>query len=131
MNDSNNPRLQPGDVLTNCLSKSDLEAIWELAQDKLIVVDCYASWCPPCQQIAPVFAALAQEHKDVVFVKVDVEQATQDLKSEVGAWALPTFCFYMNGKKVGSFAGANENLLRRGLESGGKVSMCNALCLIQ
>jgi len=99
--------------------------------DRLVVVDCFAPWCPPCRAMTPVFEALASEYTDVVFIKIDMDQVPS-LKSELGVWALPTFCFYRYGKKQGSFMGANEKLLRRGLENNGEVSMCSTLsCTIQ
>jgi thioredoxin 1 len=43
------------------------------AGDKLVVVDFFADWCPPCKRIAPRFVELAAENKDTVFVKVNVD----------------------------------------------------------
>jgi thioredoxin 1 len=120
----------PSSVIS-CHSEADYYAALALAGDRLVVVDCYASWCPPCRQIAPVFSALALHYTDVVFLKVDME-AAPGLKGALGVWALPTFLFFRYGKKVGSFMGANERLLRRGLEHNGEVSMCSSLpCIVQ
>jgi thiol-disulfide isomerase/thioredoxin len=55
-------------------TKEEFDAALKDAGSKLVVVDFTASWCGPCQQIAPVFKALAQEFKDVVFLKVDVDE---------------------------------------------------------
>ncbi|TGZ66226.1 hypothetical protein CRM22_005450 [Opisthorchis felineus] len=40
---------------------------------KLIVIDFYAEWCGPCRAIAPKVASMAEEFKDVVFLKVNVD----------------------------------------------------------
>ena len=116
--------------IIHCTSEHDYYTALESAGDRLVVVDCYAPWCPPCQQIAPIFEQLAGQYPDIVFIKVDMDQAGPSLKSELGVWALPTFCFLRDGKKVGSFMGANESLLRQGLEQDGRVSMCS-MCSIQ
>ena len=46
------------------------EALKALGSGKLMVVDFTASWCGPCRMIAPKYAAMAEEFKDVEFYKV-------------------------------------------------------------
>ena len=118
-----------GGSVLHCHSESEYYAAMEAAGDRLVVVDCFAPWCPPCRAIAPVFEALAVQYPSVVFLKVDMDQVPT-LKNVLGVWALPTFCFFRYGKRVGSFMGANERLLRRGLENNGEVSMCSGMCVI-
>jgi thiol-disulfide isomerase/thioredoxin len=45
-----------------------------LLSSQLVVVDFTATWCGPCQRIAPEFAKMAEEHKDCIFIKVDVDE---------------------------------------------------------
>ncbi|XP_028843929.1 thioredoxin-like [Denticeps clupeoides] len=80
------------------------------AGNKLVVVDFTASWCGPCRMIAPVFKKLSEDIKDVVFLKVDVDDA-QDVSAECEIRSMPTFQFYKNGKKIDEFSGANEESL--------------------
>merc|ERR1712227_576174 len=84
------------------------------AGGKLVVVDFTASWCGPCQRIAPVFAKLAEEMPDVVFVKVDVDE-NEETASACGIQAMPTFQFYKNAAKVHEFSGASEDKIREAL----------------
>jgi thioredoxin 1 len=124
-----NTSVAPGTIV-HCNSEGEYYAALEAAGDRLVVVDCFATWCPPCRQIAPVFADLASQYPNVVFIKVDMDKVPQ-LKSVLGVWALPTFCFFRYGKKVGSFMGANERLLLKGLEHNGDVNMCSSMCIVQ
>mmetsp|Transcript_30475 Transcript_30475/g.81982 ORF Transcript_30475/g.81982 Transcript_30475/m.81982 type:complete len:177 (+) Transcript_30475:62-592(+) len=89
----------------------DFHAALTSAGDKLVVVDFTASWCGPCKMIAPVFEALAKEHKEtIVCLKVDVDE-NSDTAAECGIRAMPTFQFYKNGAKVDEFAGADQSKL--------------------
>mmetsp|Transcript_46297 Transcript_46297/g.112991 ORF Transcript_46297/g.112991 Transcript_46297/m.112991 type:complete len:84 (+) Transcript_46297:80-331(+) len=65
------------------------------AKDKLIVLDIFATWCPPCRKIAPVFEALSREdaYKDTaVFIKIDID-VCPGIKRHLSVWAMPTFYF--------------------------------------
>lgn len=52
----------------------ELESILLSSGDAIVCVDFTATWCSPCQTIAPVLEQLAQELTDVVFLKVDVDE---------------------------------------------------------
>lgn len=92
-------------------TKEEFDAALKDAGSKLVVVDFTASWCGPCQQIAPVFKELAQENKDVVFLKVDVDE-NKETAEHCGVSSMPTFQFYRSGNKIDEFSGADEDRLR-------------------
>ena len=63
--------------------------------------------------IAPIFKKLAKEVEGkAVFVKVDTN-ALHELSGRYGVRSLPTFKFFLNGKKVNEFSGAGEQQLRQ------------------
>ncbi|KAL7104598.1 hypothetical protein ACP275_08G255700 [Erythranthe tilingii] len=78
----------------------------------MIVVDFTASWCGPCQFIAPFFAELAKILPNVTFLKVDVDE----LKSVASDWAveaMPTFIFLKEGKILDRVVGAKKDKLQQ------------------
>eukprot|EP01090_Pellita_catalonica_P019799 TRINITY_DN6839_c0_g1_i3.p1 TRINITY_DN6839_c0_g1~~TRINITY_DN6839_c0_g1_i3.p1 ORF type:complete len:675 (-),score=145.93 TRINITY_DN6839_c0_g1_i3:75-2099(-) len=79
--------------------------------DKLVVIDFFATWCPPCKRISPVFAQLSEERLDIQFVKIDVDELA-DIAKNAGISAMPTFHFYRNGEKVAEMVGGSESTLR-------------------
>ncbi|TQV91009.1 hypothetical protein V2A60_008180 [Cordyceps javanica] len=67
-----------------------------------VVVDFFATWCPPCKAIAPVYEKLADKHGadgHFAFAKVNVEEAV-DAAQKYGITAMPTFLFFKDGKQV-------------------------------
>jgi len=78
-----------------------------------VIVDFYSDGCGPCRMIAPIFKKLAQELEGkAVFVKVDTNQL-HELSSRYGVRSLPTFKFFLGGRKVNEFSGAGEQQLRQ------------------
>lgn len=68
-----------------------------IKQGKLCIFAFLASWSPPCQQVQPVFAKLAEDMgENIGFYKIDVDnnKETGDLCS---VSSMPTFLFYKNG----------------------------------
>merc|ERR1719362_1520826 len=91
-------------------TKADFDTT--LKSPNLVVVDFTASWCPPCKAISPVVDAMAEEHKDVVFVKVDVDENNETAES-CGISCMPTFQFYRDGVKIHELQGANQDALKQ------------------
>mmetsp|Transcript_10311 Transcript_10311/g.15533 ORF Transcript_10311/g.15533 Transcript_10311/m.15533 type:complete len:104 (+) Transcript_10311:78-389(+) len=80
-------------------------------EEKLVVVDFTASWCGPCQMVAPHFEAMSKEYTNVIFVKVDVDN--QDKIAQMcGVRAMPTFQFFKGGQKVDELMGADVATLK-------------------
>jgi thioredoxin len=78
-----------------------------------VIVDFYSDGCGPCRMIAPIFKKLAKEMEGkAVFVKVDTN-AMYELSSRYGVRSLPTFKFFLGGRKVYEFSGAGEAQLRQ------------------
>ena len=74
--------------------------------DMPVVVDFWASWCGPCQMMAPVFSEVASEMKDAaLFAKVNTEHA-QQTSTQFAIRSIPTLALFRNGKEVDRIAGA-------------------------
>ncbi|MCL4170836.1 UNVERIFIED_CONTAM: hypothetical protein GTU68_001738, partial [Idotea baltica] len=67
--------------------------------DLPVVVDYWASWCGPCQQMAPIFDSVAQQSDQLIFAKVNTEQATQ-VSAQAGIRSIPTLIFFHQGQEV-------------------------------
>jgi len=92
-----------------------------LKQNKIVMLDCFATWCGPCKAIAPLLAKHSNEEqfKDVFFAKIDVDDLP-DLAQELGIRAMPTFKIFVDGEQADELVGANPgallNLLTKAVE---------------
>ena len=84
-----------------------------IAQDKLVFIDLYATWCGPCKAISPLVSKLAEEYDGKLVVgKCDVEQ-NEDITMEYAVRNIPTLLFFKDGKLVNKHVGApNESKMR-------------------
>ncbi|MFB6345906.1 MAG: thioredoxin [bacterium] len=75
------------------------------SHDGPVVVDFWAEWCGPCQQLTPRLEELAEEYPDVNFVKVNVDD-NQELARTYGIQSIPALLFFDDGTQVNSITGA-------------------------
>ncbi|XP_043252374.1 thioredoxin-2 [Colletes gigas] len=88
-----------------------LESELTKAGDKLVVLDFFALWCNPCKAIAPKITELLKEIPDIVFLKIDVDEA-HEIAQQYQITSMPTFVFIKNGKVLETFSGANYDKLK-------------------
>ena len=69
-------------------------------EERLVLVDFWATWCMPCKMLAPVIEQLADQYAGKVAVaKVDIDEH-QDLAIRYGIQSIPTVLLFENGQLV-------------------------------
>jgi thioredoxin 1 len=93
--------------MSNATAVTDADFEQEVEKnDKLTVVDFWATWCGPCRMIAPVLDQLAAEYKDKVKVaKLDVD-ANIKTATRFNVRSIPMLLFFKDGKVVDQIVGA-------------------------
>ncbi|MEK3732442.1 MULTISPECIES: thioredoxin [Paenibacillus] len=81
-----------------------------------VLVDFWATWCPPCKLIAPILDELDQEMPDLKIVKVDVDD-NPETASRFGVMSIPTLIVFKNGEAVDKVVGFRPKEALKGLLS--------------
>ncbi|MCI8477832.1 MAG: thioredoxin [Oscillospiraceae bacterium] len=79
-----------------------------VASGQLMMVDFWASWCGPCQMLAPIIDDLADQFAGKALVgKVSTEDE-RALAMSLGVMSIPTVIFFQNGKEIDRLVGVRD-----------------------
>lgn len=72
-----------------------------------VLVDFWAAWCGPCSMLSPIVEQLAEEHPEIAFGKVNVDEAPE-IAQRYQISAIPTLLLFRDGKPVDMSVGVKS-----------------------
>ena len=77
-----------------------------LQDEKLVIVDFWATWCGPCRMLSPILDEVEGEMSDkITVVKVNVDDA-DEIAGRYRIMSIPTLIFFKGGQAVDKTVGA-------------------------
>jgi thioredoxin len=96
-----------GDI--QAVTDADFENL-VLQSDIPVLVDFWATWCPPCKMIAPIVEEIHSELRDQVKVmKMDTDE-NPSTSMLLGIMSIPTVIIFKNGKPADRTVGYRPNM---------------------
>jgi thioredoxin 1 len=94
-------------ALYNITTRKEFEEM-VLKSDKVVLVDFWAEWCPPCRAMAPILHDAAEEKDDLMdVIKVDIEDTDENraLAGEYDVRSIPNMPLFYGGKEMDRIIG--------------------------
>ena len=92
-------------IIKSIEDANQFNKILEISKERLLVLDFYADWCPPCKELEPILEKIAEEKKNIVAVyKINVDR-NHELSNSFRVTGIPHVAFIKNRKNVFSLTG--------------------------
>ena len=80
----------------------------EVLQAKgIVLVDCWAAWCRPCQMLGPIIEEIAAECTTAKILKLNVEE-NREIQQKYHIMSIPTLLVFKDGQLVKTELGYRE-----------------------
>ncbi len=85
----------------------------EQIKEGISLVDFFADWCAPCRMLTPVIESVANDLKEVKFLKLDID-SNQKTAADFQVTSVPTLILFKDGKEVNRLVGLrDENAIKQ------------------
>ena len=92
-------------VISSIDNVEQLNKLIDTSEDRLLILEFYADWCPPCKELAPILEKIAKEKSATVSIyKIDVDRH-RELMNSFRVTGIPHVSFVKNKEKVFSLTG--------------------------
>ncbi|MBX5449198.1 MAG: thioredoxin [Thermogemmatispora sp.] len=77
-----------------------------------VIVDFWATWCPPCRALAPTYEQLSDEYKGkLAFAKMDIDE-NPSTPVRLNIQAVPTLIVFKDGREIARLVGPHPLRLK-------------------
>lgn len=93
------------------------QEVIEKSKEIPVLVDFWASWCPPCEMLTPILEKLVKDYDGkFILVKLNVDNSPEKAR-EYNIMSIPNVKLFKDGKVVDEFVGAiSEGQVREFLD---------------
>ena len=92
-------------MITNIENVEHLNKVIEKSNERLLILEFYADWCPPCKDLSPILEKIAKEKSSTVSIyKIDVDRH-RELMDSFRVTGIPHVSFVKNKENVFSLTG--------------------------
>jgi thioredoxin 1 len=91
--------------LCSLLHVTDVNFEETIQNNKLVLIDFWATWCGPCRALAPTIDELAQEYTGKALIgKLDVDENSSTAE-KFQVFSIPTLILFKDGQEVERLVG--------------------------
>jgi putative thioredoxin len=92
-------------IIASIDNMEQFNKIMEISNERLLILEFYADWCPPCKELAPILEKIAKEKSETVAIyRIDTDRH-RELMSSFQIAGIPYVSFFKNKENVFSLTG--------------------------